>query len=81
VAAAKGWTPFCASQVEWTLLSRDVEEAIVPAAEGARMGIAPYFPLASGLLTGNYRRGEPFPDGTRFAMMDYLAGVATEQAF
>ena len=77
MAEAKGWTRFCAAQVEWSLLSRDIEEARRPGGPDGH----PYFPLASGLLTGRYRRGEPFPEGTRFAMMDYFAGVAAEQAF
>ena len=33
----------------------------------ARLGVLPYFPLASGLLTGKYERGRPAPEGTRFA--------------
>ena len=54
-------------QNELSLLEpADVDEGL---AEAARSGLAylPYFPLASGLLTGKYRRGEPPPPGTRLA--------------
>jgi len=41
----------------------------------------PYFPLASGLLTGKYRRGEPFPPGTRLARSERFAARATDENF
>lgn len=80
-ARAKGWARFGGTQIEWSLLSRDVEDAIVPAAAAAGLGVIPYFPLASGLLTGKYRRGEEFPEGTRFAASPYFASVATDENF
>jgi|SRR5581483_5052722 len=67
VAGARGWAAFCGTQIHWNLLNRDVEAAVVPAAEAAGLGVVPYFPLASGMLTGKYRRGEPFPAGSRLA--------------
>lgn len=60
-------TRFVSAQNEWNLLKRDVEAEVVPACERYGVGILPYFPLASGLLTGKYRRGEPAPRGTRLA--------------
>ena len=46
-------------------LARDAEQELLPACERLGIGFIPYFPLASGLLTGKYRRGEPAPEGTR----------------
>ncbi|MEE6296041.1 aldo/keto reductase [Georgenia wangjunii] len=66
-ARAGGTTPFVSIQNEYSLLSRGIEAEVVPAAEHVGAGILPYFPLASGLLTGKYRRDtEPEP-GTRLA--------------
>ena len=72
---------FSATQIEWNLLNRDVEASVVPAALGHGMGIVPYFPLASGMLTGKYRRGEAFPEGTRLASNAYFASVASDDNF
>ena len=76
-AEGRGWAAFCGTQIHWNLLNRDVEESVVPAAEAAGLGVVPYFPLASGLLTGKYRRGEPFPEGTRLARNERFATFAT----
>lgn len=80
-AAARGWAPFRGTQIHWNLLNRDVEETVVPAAEAAGLGVVPYFPLASGLLTGKYRRGEPFPEGSRLARQERFAAAATDENF
>ena len=53
----------------------------MPAARRMRIGIVPYFPLASGMLTGKYKRGEEFPEGSRFASMSYFASVASDENF
>ena len=80
-AEARGWAVFAGTQIHWNLLTRDVEGDAVPAAEAAGLGIVPYFPLASGLLTGKYRRGRPFPPGTRLARNEPFAGGATDENF
>jgi aryl-alcohol dehydrogenase-like predicted oxidoreductase len=80
-AEARGWAAFCGTQIHWNLLNRDVEESVVPAAEAAGLGVVPYFPLASGFLTGKYRRGEPFPEGTRLARNERFASLATGENF
>lgn len=69
------------TQIEWNLLARDVETSVVPAARGAGIGVIPYFPLASGLLTGKYHKGQEFPTGSRFDTMSFFASVATEDNF
>lgn len=80
-AAANGWTPFSGTQIHWNLLERRVEADVVPTAERLGLGVVPYFPLASGMLTGKYRRGRPFPEGSRLAGSDRFARVATDEAF
>ncbi len=64
---------FISAQNEYSLLNRRIERELVPACEKYGLGILPYFPLASGLLTGKYRRGEPPPEGTRLAKMQPMA--------
>ena len=64
---------FICAQDEYSLLERDVERELVPALEAHGMGLIPYFPLASGLLTGKYRRDADMPAGTRMALMKRLA--------
>ena len=77
-ARERGSERFVACQIEWSLLNRAVEQEVVPACRRYGLGLVPYFPLASGLLTGKYRRGEEPPEGSRFAAMPFFAGVATE---
>jgi aryl-alcohol dehydrogenase-like predicted oxidoreductase len=45
---------------------RDIEKDLLPCAQEYKLGLLPFFPLASGLLTGKYKRGEAAPDDTRF---------------
>jgi aryl-alcohol dehydrogenase-like predicted oxidoreductase len=80
-ARAGGTERFVACQVEWNLLQRSVEREVVPACRQYDIGIVPYFPLASGLLTGKYQRGEAFPEGSRLDAMPYFASVATDANF
>ena len=73
---------FATIQNEWNLLEREVEAEVVPAAKKGGLSVLPYFPLASGMLTGKYRRGEGFAEGTRLAVMnDYFGAIASEQNF
>ncbi|HEX5532970.1 MAG TPA: aldo/keto reductase [Actinomycetales bacterium] len=67
IARSNGTTPFISAQNEYSLLNRSVEAELVPACEHLGLGLLPYFPLASGLLTGKYRRGAAAPQGTRLA--------------
>ena len=66
-AAKEGAARFVSVQNHYNLLHRADEADVLPTCQ--RLGLAhlPYFPLASGLLTGKYRRGEPPPEGTRLA--------------
>jgi aryl-alcohol dehydrogenase-like predicted oxidoreductase len=67
VARTAHLTPFVSAQNEYSLLNRAVETDLVPACERFGVGLLPYFPLASGLLTGKYRRDSPPPPGSRLA--------------
>ena len=67
VSRSGGLTWFVSAQNEYSLLQRDVEDEVVPACEHVGVGLLPFFPLASGLLTGKYRRGVAAPEGTRLA--------------
>ena len=69
VAATDGSEAFISAQNEYSWLKRDVEKELVPALEHTGQGLIPFFPLASGLLTGKYRRGEAAAEGTRLAKM------------
>ncbi len=73
VAREHGLTPFTAIQNEYSLLTREAEREVLPTCERLGLGFVPYFPLASGLLTGKYRRDEDAPTGTRLAGRDQVA--------
>jgi len=68
-----GLHSFISCQDEYSLLVRDVERELIPAMEAYGLGLLPYFPLASGLLSGKYKRDAPIPQGTRFAAWQFLA--------
>jgi aryl-alcohol dehydrogenase-like predicted oxidoreductase len=67
ISRTNGLAAFVSCQDEYSLLVRDVEKELIPAMEAKGLGLLPYFPLASGMLTGKYRRGQEAPAGTRFA--------------
>jgi aryl-alcohol dehydrogenase-like predicted oxidoreductase len=81
VARANGWSRPVACQSEWNLLRRGAEAEVVPACAAYGIGVVPYFPLASGLLTGKYRRGEAAPKGTRLGNSALFASWATTAVF
>ncbi|MBL8629504.1 MAG: aldo/keto reductase [Rhodospirillaceae bacterium] len=66
---SKAWNlaPFISAQNGYSILNRAIEAELVPACQGHGVGILPFFPLESGLLTGKYKRGEAPPEGTRYA--------------
>ena len=77
VAQASGSAPFVSLQNEYSLLKRGIERDVIPACERHGLAVLPFFPLASGLLTGKYRRGEEAPDGTRLYGRDEIADNET----
>jgi len=66
------------AQNQYSLLRREAEAELLPTCERLGIGVLPYFPLASGLLTGKYRRGEQRPEGTRLSGRDE---VFTDETF
>jgi aryl-alcohol dehydrogenase-like predicted oxidoreductase len=76
VARERGLTRLSALQNEYSLLVREVEDEVLPLCERLNVGFVPYFPLASGLLTGKYQRGAPAPPGTRLAGRGEVASEA-----
>jgi aryl-alcohol dehydrogenase-like predicted oxidoreductase len=64
-ARTRGFERFVSAQNRYNLLEREIEADLVPALERYDIGLLPYFPLANGLLTGKYRRGQPPPEGSR----------------
>jgi len=65
---------FISTQEEYSLLTRAPEKTLLPILQDCALGLIPYFPLASGLLTGKYRLGLPPPTGSRLAKLPMLAG-------
>jgi len=66
-AEEKGVRRFVTVQNEYSLLAREAREEVLPACRQLGLSFMPYFPLASGLLTGKYRKGRPPPKGSRLA--------------
>lgn len=67
VARERGTVRFTVLQNHYNLLCRDDDRDVLPLCRELGVGYVPYFPLASGLLTGKYRRGQPAPAGSRLA--------------
>jgi aryl-alcohol dehydrogenase-like predicted oxidoreductase len=67
IARTEHLTPYVSAQNEYSLLRRNAQTEVIPACEQFGIGLLPYFPLASGLLTGKYRRDSPAPAGTRMS--------------
>ncbi len=78
IARSADLTRFISAQNHYSLIERGVEAELTPACERFGLGILPFFPLANGLLTGKYRRGEAAPEGTRLASRE---GWLTDQRF
>jgi aryl-alcohol dehydrogenase-like predicted oxidoreductase len=72
-ARTAGLNGFVSCQDEYSLIHREPEAELLPAARTLGFGLLPYFPLASGLLTGKYRRNVGLPAGTRLAQTQRLA--------
>ena len=78
LARERSWARPVSAQNEYSLLRREVEQELLPVCERLGIGVLPYFPLASGLLTGKYGRGDPRPEGTRLSGRDE---VFTDEKF
>jgi aryl-alcohol dehydrogenase-like predicted oxidoreductase len=71
VARTNGLASFATAQDQYNLLSREIEREVLPVVAAEKLALLPYFPLASGMLTGKYRRGKPMPEGTRLSNPRY----------
>ncbi len=69
--AERGWHRIVALQPRYNLLHRPAERDLLPLARAAGIAVLPYNPLAAGMLTGRYRRGEAPPEGSRFGRGDW----------
>lgn len=78
MAELRGWTQLAALQVEYSLLQRATERDLIPAAKALGLGVMPWSPLASGLLSGKYATGAQAPadpEGGRGAMITAVGRV------
>jgi aryl-alcohol dehydrogenase-like predicted oxidoreductase len=73
ISRQQGLESFISCQDEYSLVKRDLERELQSAMQSYGLGLLPFFPLASGLLTGKYKRNAPPPEGTRFATTQRLA--------
>jgi aryl-alcohol dehydrogenase-like predicted oxidoreductase len=80
-AKAKNTAVFVTAQNEWSLLNRAAEHDVVPACDRQHVGQLPYFPIANGLLTGKYRRGEALLPGSRLDKLDFFKSWANDDNF
>jgi aryl-alcohol dehydrogenase-like predicted oxidoreductase len=73
IAREMGLVAYVSCQDEYSLLVRGAEAELMPMMRAHGLGLLPYFPLASGLLTGKYRRNAPMPEGARLTKTQRLA--------
>jgi aryl-alcohol dehydrogenase-like predicted oxidoreductase len=73
IARERGLASYISAQNQYNLLDRSIERELIPACRHFNVGILPFFPLASGFLTGKYRPATEPPKGTRFASIPRLA--------
>ena len=91
IAQFRGWSPFVGLQIEYSLLERTVEGELIPLADEVGLGVTPWSPLKSGILSGKYTRqnaatvkpeGRPwaagFLDEKSYAVIDALQAIAKE---
>ncbi len=78
-AKKHGLAAFVSCQDQYSLLTRRHERELLPAIDAHGLGLLPYFPLASGLLTGKYKRGVPMPKDSRLGLMRYSDRFVSDQ--
>ncbi len=72
-ASELGCDAFICGQEEYSLVARGIEREVIPALRAYGLGLLPFFPLGSGVLTGKYRAGAPLPEGARLTNLQRLA--------
>jgi aryl-alcohol dehydrogenase-like predicted oxidoreductase len=81
IAKASGLHHFVSCQDQYNLLSRQIEVDLIPAMQVHELKLLPYFPLASGMLTGKYQFGAPIPQGTRLSQKRYSDRFLSDENF
>jgi aryl-alcohol dehydrogenase-like predicted oxidoreductase len=81
VAKTNGLRRFISCQDQYNPLSRQIEDDLIPAMQAYELTLLPYFPLASGMLTGKYRFGAPIPQGVRLSQKRYSDRFLNDQNF
>ena len=82
VVRALDLEPLISVEPEYSMLKRAIEKELLPCCQRFNIGILPYFPLASGFLTGKYKRGQAAPVGTRLAVQRQRAEfILTDENF
>ncbi len=66
----QGWERFSCVQPLYNIVNRDIEVELLPLCAKQQLGVVTYSPLARGILTGKYRAGQPFPEGSRASRND-----------
>ncbi len=74
-----GLNRFLSTQAELHLMSRDAERQLLPALDHIGVSLLPYFPLASGLLTGKYRKGQSVPEDSRLSQPRFQSRLTDEK--
>ena len=78
---SQGFARFVAAENRYSLHDRSAERELVPACRRFGLSLIPYSPLANGMLTGKYRRGQPTPEGTRLASSPRAAEALNDRNF
>src|SRR5579884_3123837 len=81
IARTGGLEPFVSAQNRYSLIQREIEREVIPACLHFGQGVIPYSPLASGLLTGKYRRRKQPPQGTRLSGSPTADRILTDANF
>ena len=81
IARENGLHRFIVAQDQYNLLSRQIETDLIPAMQAQRLALMPYFPLASGMLTGKYAAGAPIPAGSRMIPQTLLGPLLQRREF
>jgi aryl-alcohol dehydrogenase-like predicted oxidoreductase len=81
ISQTNGLNRFVVCQDQYNLLSRQIEAEIIPVIATHRLALIPYFPLASGMLTGKYALGAPIPAGTRMSYKRYSNRFLNDENF
>lgn len=78
---SRGMARFVAAENRYSLLDRSAESELLPACRRFSQALIPYSPLANGLLTGKYRRGQAAPEGTRLASSPRASSMLSDRNF